>query len=315
MKKAALVVTMIVLAACTARPMTVPTASPSVPVKATPGNTPDQIPSAAKPTRLASATIGNTASPTQTNTPTLASTFTSTATATIQQICSPLQDIAIEELSSILTTPYQAASPGQDNGHQGVDFAYYHRGSHTVMLGLPVYSSLAGKVAAVILDRPPYGNAIIIETPLTTLTPELLAGLQLPFQSTPPAIDGRLTCPTPAATPAWLPDPSSPLPLTPDRYSLYLLYAHLNKPPLLALGDEVTCGQQVGEVGTTGNSVNPHLHLETRLGPSGATFTSLAHYLNTATIEEMSSYCTWRVSGIFQAFDPMLLFDQAKRSK
>ena len=99
----------------------------------------------------------------------------------------------------------------------------------------------------------------------------------------------------------------------PASYSLYLLYAHLNKAPLAKVGDTVACGQQIGEVGTTGNSINPHLHLETRLGPSGATFTSLSHYINNATPEEMSNYCTWRISGWFQAFDPLKLFTLPNR--
>jgi murein DD-endopeptidase MepM/ murein hydrolase activator NlpD len=60
-------------------------------------------------------------------------------------------------------------------------------------------------------------------------------------------------------------------------------------------------------VGTSGNSVNPHLHLETRLGPAGFTFASLAHYDTSATQDEMRQYCLWRLSGAFQPFDPMLL--------
>lgn len=311
MKKAALAVCIIVLAACTARPATAPTASPTVSEIAAP----DRIPSATAPVLQASATATYSPSPTQTGTPTLVPTFTSTATPAMAQVCSPLQDIALNELSSIVTNPYQAARPGQDDGHQGVDFAYYHHDTHTVMLGLPVYSSLPGKVTAVVLNRPPYGNAVIIETPLTALSPDLLVVLKQQFQSIPPPNNSHLTCPTPPATPAWMPDPASPLTLTTDHYSLYLLYAHLNKPPLVAVGDQVNCGQQIGEVGTTGNSINPHLHLETRLGPSGASFTSLAHYLNTATNEEMSNYCTWRVTGVFQAFDPMLFFGQVNAKK
>jgi hypothetical protein len=44
-----------------------------------------------------------------------------------------------------------------------------------------------------------------------------------------------------------------------------------------------------------------------RLGPAGVRFSSLAHYDASATIEEMFNYCTWRVSGLFQLVDPMLL--------
>ncbi|RPJ47754.1 MAG: M23 family metallopeptidase, partial [Chloroflexi bacterium] len=79
----------------------------------------------------------------------------------------------------------------------------------------------------------------------------------------------------------------------------------LNSPPTVALGQSVTCGQAIGEVGTTGRSVNYHLHLETRVGPAGVTFPEMAHYDNAATDTEMGTYCTWRVSGLFQAFDPL----------
>ena len=63
--------------------------------------------------------------------------------------------------------------------------------------------------------------------------------------------------------------------------------------------------QRIGEVGTTGRSVNPHLHLETRIGPAGASFTEMAHYDNGATENEMRNYCTWRVSGLYQLLNPL----------
>jgi len=34
----------------------------------------------------------------------------------------------------------------------------------------------------------------------------------------------------------------------------------------------------------------------------------MSHYRNDATDQEKASYCAWRVSGLFQAFDPQLLF-------
>jgi murein DD-endopeptidase MepM/ murein hydrolase activator NlpD len=302
---------------------------------------------------LAPATSEVTATSLPSNTPTLTPLVAPTVTATLSptitstsnatpvpfQVCSPLQDISLADLPSIVSNPFQAPSPGQDDGHHGVDFSYYHRGSHTQMLGLLMYSVLSGKVAAVVNDRPPYGNAIIIETPLADLPADFLQGLGLKFQPTPAPNTIRLTCPTPAATPDWMPgsnrstqaagptpsngsnssNGSTPstgsmpsTPTLPDHYSLYILYAHLENPPSLAVGDAVTCGQTIGAVGNTGNSGNPHLHLETRFGPSGATFTSLSHYNNLATAEEMSNYCTWRVSGVFQLFDPMIFFNLAK---
>ena len=54
---------------------------------------------------------------------------------------------------------------------------------------------------------------------------------------------------------------------------MYSLYAHMGQSPYVGLGDEVICGQELGTVGITGyDIVNPHLHLETRIGPSGVRF-------------------------------------------
>jgi len=33
----------------------------------------------------------------------------------------------------------------------------------------------------------------------------------------------------------------------------------------------------------------------------------MAHYASSASPEEMSNYCTWRVRGVFQAIDPLIL--------
>lgn len=44
------------------------------------------------------------------------------------------------------------------------------------------------------------------------------------------------------------------------------IYAHMSK-VLVKAGDVVIEGQKIGEVGSTGNSTGPHLHLETRVSP------------------------------------------------
>jgi hypothetical protein len=265
------------------------------------------------------------ASPTQPATPTLAQTETSqpailtipstvtsspflikTSTATITpspalQLCSPLAGIEIAELPQLMTGDlFKPPLPGRDDGHHGVDFAFYRHGTLTTMLGLPVEAILAGRVAAVIADRKPYGNAIIIETPLQGLPIEWSGTIKLPTSAPTVQPDPRLTCPKPQSEP-WL---------VSQTRSLYHLYAHLNKLPDLKVGQQVACGEVIGEVGTTGNSVNPHLHLETRLGPSGVSFSSLGYYDTRLNEEERSNYCTWRVSGWFQMFDPMNLFRQ-----
>lgn len=256
----------------TTTPELTATPSPMVEYSATPDPGPTAQPS-------------RTASPTASPTPALS-------------ICSPLEGIALEEMgeADLLKVPFEEPRPGMDDGHHGADFAYYSRGERKEMIGLPVYSVLDGTIVGVIHDRPPYGNAIIIETRIEAFSPEQFHRLRAPTLAPTVQPPANLTCPEPERAAS-----------APAGRSLYLLYAHLNRLPLVSPGQAVTCGQQLGEVGTTGKSVNPHLHLETRIGPSGAVFPSMAHYDASITEEEMSSYCTWRVSGLFQMFDPMLL--------
>ena len=137
---------------------------------------------------------------------------------------------------------------------------------------------LPGRVAAVIHDRLPYGNMLIIETTTDAIPFELLSALQMG-----------------------------------EEESLYLLYAHFGHSPEVKLGEMVQCGQVIGEVGKTGyNIVNPHLHLEARLGPPGVTFDSMAFYTTSATELEMTNYQRWRTSGEFRHFDPLRLFEFEK---
>ena len=44
------------------------------------------------------------------------------------------------------------------------------------------------------------------------------------------------------------------------------VYAHLSQIDVKA-GDRVRTGQKIGEVGSTGNSTGPHLHIEVRTSP------------------------------------------------
>jgi murein DD-endopeptidase MepM/ murein hydrolase activator NlpD len=184
-----------------------------------------------------------------------------------------------------------------DDGHHGIDLAYWSRGDRKTMLGHPVQSVLTGRVAGQVLNLDPYGYALIIETPLEDLPASWMETTALPTPAPTIQPAANLYCPT-----------GGELRAASSGRSLYLLYAHMNQPPLVRIQDSVQCGQQIGEVGTTGKSVNLHLHLETRIGPSGVTFPDMAHYENDATQTEMQSYCAWRVSGLFQMFDPVILF-------
>lgn len=216
-------------------------------------------------------------------------------------LCSPLEGLTFQDLQNPIldTNPFVMPTPGNDDGHHGTDFAYYRWGDSVGMLGLPIYSILNGKVAAVILDRPPYGNMVIIETRINDLPVEVQQQLALPAVQPTVQPNPALYCPEGTVLPDW--DISS--------RSLYVLYAHMKDEPQLKIGEAVQCGQKIGEVGTTGMSVNEHLHLELRIGPSNSQFTEMAHYNTSCSIPEMQNYCLWRVSGWFQLIDPMNLIN------
>ena len=218
--------------------------------------------------------------PTKTSTPTItvaAPTPIDSATPKpVLQLCSPLAEQTIQEIPEIVSDPYNPPRPGKDNRHHGTDFAYYRRKDRTTIAGEGVQALMAGQVVAVVQDQLPYGNMVIIETPRSTLSSEIVAQFEISIDE-----------------------------------SLYVLYAHFRNPPLVALGDQIDCGDILGEVGSTGyNIVNPHLHMETRIGPAGVTFVDGMAYYDTRTTEaERANYELWRTSGIFRHFDPMSLIN------
>lgn len=223
----------------------------------------------------------------------------------INRICSPLQDETLKSISEIISQPFKMPPPGSDDrlkGHMGVDFSYYRRNDRIGIQGLPVFSSLDGKVIAVLENKEVYGNAIIIETRLEHIPANWISKLQLPALAPtvePPKI--ILTCPKIAN------DPNLSLDLS--KRSLYLLYAHLDQPPTMKIGDRVSCGQQIGAVGNSGYSTNPHLHFEVRIGPAGAVFQDMDHYIASSSEIARYNYCIWRVSNLFQLTDPMRLLN------
>ena len=221
----------------------------------------------------------------------------------ISLVCSPLEGELLGELGEIITQPFKTPRPANDDGHQGVDFAYYRRKNRNGIEGLPVLAALPGTVATVLGDRYPYGYTVIIETSLDLISPALMETFSMP-QPAPTVIpDPRVNC------------PSGELDFELDysSKSLYILYAHLQKPVHLQVGDTVACGQTIGEVGNTGWSSNPHLHFETRIGPAGARFESMAYYTSDSTLAERYNWCVWRVSNLFQLFDPMNLLSGSKQ--
>jgi murein DD-endopeptidase MepM/ murein hydrolase activator NlpD len=213
------------------------------------------------------------------------------------QICFPLEGFTLSQLDQTISNPFYPPPFGSDDPHQGVDLADIGPDG-VAREGLQVNFVLSGQVAGIIQDRFPYGNAVLVETPLENLPPDWVLNLELPRPGTLPQVRSALTCPAPALEPDW----------DADNESLYLLYAHLQTSPSVKVGDQVSCGENAGVIGSSGNALNPHLHLEARIGPAGAEFASLAHYDVSASLDEMAAYCVWRVSGIFRLLDPMSLF-------
>ena len=242
--------------------------------------TPEQILPPGTPTAgAATAAIAPTHAPPpiMTSTPGALPTATPTSRPTttpteVTILCSPLEIHPLEELPEIIGDAYDPPRPGREERHHGIDFGYYHYQERDSMLGEPVQSILPGVVASVLDGQYPYGNMVMIET-----------------------------------IPANFPDSLSEEIEIPDGSSLYVLYAHLDQPPMVVLGEQITACQSLGVVGMSGNTDIPHLHIETRWGPPGQVFESMRFYDTRATVEEMEAYVLWRTSGVFQHFDPLYL--------
>lgn len=213
-------------------------------------------------------------------------------------LSAPLEGYTFLTIQESITNPYNPQPPGSDDPHQGIDIAQLYGENRIALSGLPIQAVLSGKVVETISDRFPYGNGVMIETPLSALPPDWIDSLQLPAAYLGPIPNTALSCPD--LNSIQYPQDDGPR-------SLYILYAHLEQPVGFANGDSISSGTILSSVGSTGNALNPHLHLEMRIGPSGSTFGSMAHYDPSATIEEMDTYCLWRVSGQYLPIDPLLL--------
>jgi murein DD-endopeptidase MepM/ murein hydrolase activator NlpD len=253
-------------------------------------------------TTAPSATVTITMSPIPPTATTQPTQPPATATPSLK-VCSPITGIALTDLSPLIVNPFAPPRLGSDDPHQGIDFADIDPVYQIALEGRRVNAVIEGQVAGVINDRFPYGNAILVETPLEQLPAAWLPPLQIPTPATPRQGHPSLTCP----------ETSINLKQSSAR-SLYLMYAHLEEPVTLEPGDMIACGQPIGAIGNSGNSLNPHLHLELRVGPAGMRFESMAHYTGSATPVEMANYCLWRVSEAFQLLDPLQLLSPNPKS-
>lgn len=248
-----------------------------------------------------------TSQPTANQTPTQTQTPTPTATSVplITSADSPLQGIGIEELYLITSNSYNFRYPfieasGNNYNHTGLDLAFFKFKEFDSVLGHPIQAVLPGKVVESLDNRWPYGNMIMIETPLDALSLDYLAQIPLPTPYAESEIQSRSNC---------QPDQTR-IPWSQTEKSIYIVYAHLQTPSIFKAGDTVLGGQVIGAVGSSGNAVvgAEHLHLEVRIGPSVAKFGVISDYMPTSTNEERYNYCIWALSEVFQPIDPSLLW-------
>jgi murein DD-endopeptidase MepM/ murein hydrolase activator NlpD len=230
------------------------------------------------PTPTATASPKPSSTETQQPSPTVTLTPTETPVP-LSAVCTPLKDHALTDLLRYISQPFIPPSgENKEMGHHGVDFAYYHRdGVGGPLEGNPIQSVLDGNMAGLGYNAV-YGNYLIIETPFERLSSDLAAVYSISAGQ-----------------------------------SLYLLYAHMQELAPFEIREPLDCGQQIGTVGQSGREpdmiAEPHLHFETRVGPSGIFIEPMAFYDTQATEAEKKEYIKWRSSGTFEPFDPMLLLN------
>lgn len=246
-----------------------------------------------------------------TETATVAPTATSAPTPTATRLplitdgVSPLQGIETSELRLVTSNPFKFKYPyveasGSDYNHTGIDLAFFKFKDFTTVLGHPIQAVLPGKVVEALTDRWPYGNMILIETPLSRLSPEFLTSLALPNPYAASEISAHSSC---------QPDPTR-ISWSENNTSIYILYAHMQSPSPFKAGEPVNAGNIIGAVGHSGNAIvgAEHLHLEVRVGPSDAQFGTISDYKPDSTEEERYNYCIWALSEVFQPIDPTILW-------
>jgi murein DD-endopeptidase MepM/ murein hydrolase activator NlpD len=248
-----------------------------------------------------------------TSTPTSEPAPTSTPLPLVSSACSPLQGIIFDDIRFITSYAYSvkypfSEGPEGDKNHPAIDLGFFRSSQIPHYTGpelstddgFPIQSVLPGKVVETVEDLYPYGNMILIETPLDSLTPEFLAKLNIPEPLSKEEKEIRFPCDRNQTPISW----------SDTSRSLYILYAHMKEPSTLSAGTQVQCGEVIGAIGATGNtSVSvEHLHLEMRVGPSNAKFGTISAYISSSTEEERYNYCIWALSEEFQSIDPALLW-------
>ena len=218
---------------------------------------------------------------TPSETPIPIATFTALPTPTLTpkpaEICSPLVVQELGKLEQIITQPFQMPrvmpdGSYSDEGHHGLDLGYYTRDG-ALFTGTGVRSAFTGNVAGLVKDRPPYGNAIVIESNFENVPPDVRDALSM--------VHGD---------------------------ALYTLYGHLQNMAPLEAGMVLDCGEAFAETGLTGFTGGPHLHIEIRLGPPGQIFDSMGYYRADMSELERTNYLLWRTSGQFRLVDPITAF-------
>jgi murein DD-endopeptidase MepM/ murein hydrolase activator NlpD len=213
----------------------------------------------------------------------------------IPMISSPIEGKAISDLVDMISNPFYPPVEGSDDPHQGVDFSDVDNLSRIALTGKGVQVMIGGQVVSVMSNRFPYGNAILIVSTEDYLPENWINNILSSKKPIPWDINTALTCPE-----GWNFPPEKQ-----DQLGVYTLYAHLLDAPNYEIGDFITPGDKIGAIGMSGNALAPHLHVETRYGYIADFIGSMAHYDVTASLEEMSNYCRWRVSGWFRLIDPM----------
>jgi murein DD-endopeptidase MepM/ murein hydrolase activator NlpD len=156
------------------------------------------------------------------------------------RVCSPLPGYSLEQLQASISNPFHPPRLGSDDPHQGVDFAVQQNG--IALPGETVQVVLDGLVATVVNDRFPYGNAIIVETPLKDIPREWIEKIQAPAPIPTLSPHPSLTCPNV--------QPAEPWNL--DQRSLYLLYAHMLEPAIVQSEEVVECKSRLAGLGRVG---------------------------------------------------------------